>query len=424
MGKKRRQDEQNVSGEKPNKKTNNTQSMDKNVNKPKPKGKQDNKQKNSDESLSQVVNNNMSDNMNNIPNCGSQNQGPAPTFHQYPVSQQAFNPNIVQPSPTSPAQFGWYPGTPQQFQPIMQSSMNENDSKLDSLTRKVDMIFQRLSVIDKLSDKLNKFDNTVQKMIESVDAVTKRVDEVEKSMDFINKQFEKNKTDVDTVKTKITDIRHENEGQNDAIARLQADLDDLYEKHIDLQTRSMRENLIFTGIPLEQKDEESDLTEKVLETFMKKELKLDTIPKYHRAHRFGREFSETNRDGSVKFSTRPIVCRFENFKQREIVRKAAINLKGTPFGVSEQFPKEINDRRKALWPFFQEARRQKKKAHFKKDKLFIDGNEFTPPLRGPENMETNAGNEHPRANYEHQGARPKQQQNAQQPRGGPRKRRS
>ena len=44
----------------------------------------------------------------------------------------------------------------------------------------------------------------------------------------------------------------------------------------------------------------------------------------------------------------PIVCRFKNFKDREVVRKAARELKGTRYGVSEQFPKEINDRRKLL----------------------------------------------------------------------------
>jgi len=72
------------------------------------------------------------------------------------------------------------------------------------------------------------------------------------------------------------------------------------------------------------------------------------------------------------YETKPIVCRFKNFKDREVVRKAARELKGTRYGVSEQFPKEINDRRKLLWPYFQEARRQNKKTYFKRDRLYID----------------------------------------------------
>jgi len=66
------------------------------------------------------------------------------------------------------------------------------------------------------------------------------------------------------------------------------------------------------------------------------------------------------------YETKPIVCRFKNFKDREVVRKAAQELKGTRYGVSEQFPKEINDRRKLLWPCFQEARRQNNKSLFQK----------------------------------------------------------
>ena len=54
--------------------------------------------------------------------------------------------------------------------------------------------------------------------------------------------------------------------------------------------------------------------------------------------------------------TRPIVCRFKNFKDRELVRSFARNLKDTKFGVNEQFPKEVNDRRKLLWPYYKEAK--------------------------------------------------------------------
>ncbi|VDI59295.1 Hypothetical predicted protein [Mytilus galloprovincialis] len=142
-----------------------------------------------------------------------------------------------------------------------------------------------------------------------------------------------------------------------------SDLDDLYDRHIDLQTRSMRENLIFTGIPLHDKDEHMEQTEKIIENSMIEQLKLNRPAEYERAHRFGRAYVERNRDGSVKFATKPIVCRFRNFKERETVRKAARELRGAGFGISEQFPKEINDRRKTLWPFFQEARRQKKTDH-------------------------------------------------------------
>ncbi|KAK3086429.1 hypothetical protein FSP39_018342 [Pinctada imbricata] len=61
--------------------------------------------------------------------------------------------------------------------------------------------------------------------------------------------------------------------------------------------------------------------------------------------------------------TRPIVTKFSRFKQKELVRKTAPTvLKGTRYGVNEQFPKEINDRRKQLIPHMKAAKRMQKKA--------------------------------------------------------------
>ncbi|CAC5387095.1 PXDN [Mytilus coruscus] len=78
-------------------------------------------------------------------------------------------------------------------------------------------------------------------------------------------------------------------------------------------------------------------------------------------------------------TAQPRFVEAENFKEPEFVRKVASEFRGTGFGISEQFPKEINDRRKTLWPFLQEERRQRKRAFFRRDRLFIDGVEFFPP---------------------------------------------
>ncbi|VDI37316.1 Hypothetical predicted protein [Mytilus galloprovincialis] len=50
-----------------------------------------------------------------------------------------------------------------------------------------------------------------------------------------------------------------------------------------------------------------------------------------------------------------------------------------------------------LWPYFKQAREDKKKAYLKRDKLFINGNEFILP--DDDEMETNDG----KRNYETQG---------------------
>ena len=145
--------------------------------------------------------------------------------------------------------------------------------------------------------------------------------------------------------------------------RLQIDLDELHDKHIDLQTRSMRENLIFTGIPLTQ----NYATEKIIEKLMYINLKMEPIAEYDRARRLGKEYEVKDKEGRTRYSTKPI----------------AKELKGTLFGISEQFPKEDNDKRKDLWPLFQDARRQKKKAFFKRDRLYLLKDMKYSPQRKP-----------------------------------------
>ena len=60
-----------------------------------------------------------------------------------------------------------------------------------------------------------------------------------------------------------------------------------------------------------------------------------------------------------------------------MIRKSApTKLQGKRFGVNEQFPKEINDRRKELYPFYKQAKRPGKRASLVYDKLYIDGTLF------------------------------------------------
>ena len=395
--KRKKSSTQNVSGEKPNKKAvTNTQKSSSNVNKTK---RNVNKNKTNQDSTNTV---NMA--TFNVPVYDTpvtQNR----QFQPYSMTQPVQNPNFTQQSPNSPA-VGFYTSTPQNINSVMQPMVNpysDTNCKLDDLTQKVNMIFDKMSTLDELSNKISTFDKAVQNLFKTVEKVSKRVDDVEQGMNFINEKFEDAKKDVSDVKGVCAGIREDADSANDAIFRLQKDLDELYTRHIDLQTRSMRENLIFTGIPMHDKFEESETTEKVLEKFMTEQLKLCRIAEYDRAHRFGKEYVERYPDGSVKFMTKPIVCRFRNFKEREFVRKAARELRDTHFGISEQFPKEVNDKRKELWPHFQEARRQRKKAFFKRDRLFIDGVEYCPSKKDEEKRDDDV----PRRQYNKQGARPK-----------------
>ncbi|CAG2220427.1 unnamed protein product [Mytilus edulis] len=165
---------------------------------------------------------------------------------------------------------------PNMMQPVMQSTMNQGTDTqgiIEALVLKVDKIFEKLTTLDKVNEKLCKFESTMNNLVKNVDKVSKRMDDVEKSMEFVNEQFEISKTDHTTVTSSVSQLQA---GFNDMsldVDNLKSDLSNLHDKHLDLQTRSMRENLVFTGLPLTNETED---TEDLLRQFMRNEMKMDS----------------------------------------------------------------------------------------------------------------------------------------------------
>ncbi len=72
------------------------------------------------------------------------------------------------------------------------------------------------------------------------------------------------------------------------------------------------------------------------------------------------------------------MARFEHFKQCEHVRSLGKQLKGKPFGISEQFPHKIVERRKTLLPVFY-SNKPNGRVNLNRDKLNINGTLFKNP---------------------------------------------
>ena len=77
---------------------------------------------------------------------------------------------------------------------------------------------------------------------------------------------------------------------------------------------------------------------------------------------------------------RPIVAKFTYYRDKEAVRHAAPKiLIGTKYSVNEQFPQEIENRRKSLYPVAKRARQNKQnKVRLVRDKLYINGVQYIP----------------------------------------------
>ena len=76
-----------------------------------------------------------------------------------------------------------------------------------------------------------------------------------------------------------------------------------------------------------------------------------------------------------------MIARFSHYQDKEFVQSFYKNLNGANIGFSDDFPKEVEDIHKALYPVFKEVRRNQQRAYFNFDKLIIDGRIF----RGKEN---------------------------------------
>ncbi|XP_052280800.1 uncharacterized protein LOC127878317 [Dreissena polymorpha] len=138
-------------------------------------------------------------------------------------------------------------------------------------------------------------------------------------------------------------------------SKLQAEITDLKCRRLD--------NLLFFRIPEEEKKENCE--NKILD-FIVTKLHIENAKgaiKIHRAHRVG-AFRQDK--------ARPIVAKFAFFPDKERVRKAANQLKGTPFGIAEQYPPEIMEKLRKLVPIMRAAQSEGKEAYIKVDRLFIN----------------------------------------------------
>lgn len=115
-------------------------------------------------------------------------------------------------------------------------------------------------------------------------------------------------------------------------------------KSIDIEARSRRNNLLFRGLP-EIRDEDC---RKTICDFLESKLDMDELPGIERAHRLGK-FNRLK-------GPRPIIVAFSFYRDTDDVISLARVLKGTTYSINRDYPLEITNARKTLWPQFKEAR--------------------------------------------------------------------
>jgi hypothetical protein len=172
-----------------------------------------------------------------------------------------------------------------------------------------------------------------------------------------NKQTEQCVKDLKSLEKELVSIRDSNDNLQSCV--------------VDLKTRSMRDNLIFSGLPEDRHED----TEQILQSFIQKKYKINYEVCLERVHRMGKWKENSS-------YPRNIVAKFTYFKDREYIRThAAKYLHRTNVWVNKQYPLEIKERRNKLYPVLRQARKDRRKVKLVRDVLYIDGEVYTPPTR-------------------------------------------
>jgi hypothetical protein len=144
------------------------------------------------------------------------------------------------------------------------------------------------------------------------------------------------------------------------VAKIEEEKDRLNHEIVDIRAHSMCNNLMFYNIPEQNETPENCIAKvyNILENNLQIESATSTIL-IERAHRIGKP--------------RPIVAKFLKFPDKESIKSSSKKLKGTDLGISDQFPKEIVEKRKVLYPILKKAKDDGHKVKLTKDQLYING---------------------------------------------------
>ena len=250
-------------------------------------------------------------------------------------------------------------------------------------------VLTRLTAIEQSVSKLAPIENNISTLMMDVGnlktenkRLSTKVCEVEHSCQTISGIFDqflesKNETDMN-----IENIKTVNNQLSKKLDETCENFNKISEELIDVKYRSMRENLLFFGL-CETRDPDNpgrtaEDTEGLLRDFLKTEVlpdsqeTVDSIT-FDRVHRLGKYYDPTY--------PRPIVAKFERYTDRETIRKASfeLNKHRNGYSVREQFPFEIEQRRKVLYPIMNEYKKNKdNKVVLIRDKLFINDAQYIP----------------------------------------------
>jgi hypothetical protein len=159
-----------------------------------------------------------------------------------------------------------------------------------------------------------------------------------------------------------TVLRNRNSVGEGRITRLEKVVEDQREETIQINARSMKDNIIFQDIP-EQLDEHD--VKQTLLCFLEKEMQVSQDD----LSRIG--IRKVYRMGMKGTRPRNIIVNIDD-EGKSVIWKHTRNLRGKSYSVFTQLPRELAERKRQLVPRYKAAKTQKQKVKWAAEKLIIN----------------------------------------------------
>lgn len=215
-----------------------------------------------------------------------------------------------------------------------------------------------VEILDRQTDTFNKFVRVI------LDSTNERLDSMNRNVQEIKDSIHYTQREVDDIKAKVSKLSVDHNTLENGMRTLCDGFVTLENKADYLENQSRRNNLIFEGIEESARESWADTEGKVRKIISEK-LKLDAGAMHiERAHRSGKPDQRADKK-------RPIVVKFLNFKDRELILKKRKELKNTAPGVyiNEDFSEAVRQKRRDLLPKLKEAWDRGDIAYLRYDRL-------------------------------------------------------
>ena len=221
-------------------------------------------------------------------------------------------------------------------------------ARLEEMNTKLDQVLTACGEIALLKDEIRKLRDEVKNLKQSLQSAEEEIESLQDSQKETSAQVKENNEDTDFLFEDIGALRRRN---------------------IKLEAYTRRENVRIFNVG----EEEDENTEELVRSVFVANLKIpaDKVNdiRFERVHRI----STNNSSLRAPSYPKPIIARFSHYQDKDYVRSFYKNLKGTNIGFSDDFPKEIEEIHRKLYPVLKKAKQDKQKAFFNFDKLIING---------------------------------------------------